>query len=184
MFTVDTLKNRRKDRYLAESITDVKGTFRTKHPVKVLVLCVVVSDEKKMPYFTSVLEKRWVLMSTRRFLGTTYCHSSRPTTERATIWTQDGGPCYTAKKVQKFCKTNFADFWPADFCLSSSPDLNPLHCAVWGVLVQVTKKTSHSNISSLKATIEEEWAKMPKYFMVKRLSCVEAVIECHGSHIE
>ncbi len=51
IFTVDAALNRRNDRYLAESIADVKGTFKTKHPVKFMVLSVVASDGKKMPPF-------------------------------------------------------------------------------------------------------------------------------------
>ncbi len=104
------------------------------------------------------------------------------------VLTQDGGPCHTAKKVQKFCKADFADFWSADVWPSSSPDLNLLDYAVWGVLEQATNKTSHSNISSLNAAIEEEWAKMPKDFLVKSCAAfrgrVEVVIECNGNHIE
>ncbi len=49
IFIVDAVLNGRNDWYLAESIADVKGTFRTKHPAKVMVLGVVASDGKKMP---------------------------------------------------------------------------------------------------------------------------------------
>ncbi len=35
-FTVDVVLNRRTDWYLAETKADVKGTFRTKHPDKVM----------------------------------------------------------------------------------------------------------------------------------------------------
>ena len=68
--------------------------------------------------------------------------------------------CHTAKKVQQFCKTNFADFWPADFWPPSSSDLNPFDFAVKGILEHATNKNSHPNIDSLKATIMEEWTKM------------------------
>ena len=46
------------------------------------------------------------------------------------VWTQDGAPAHTARQVQKFCNDNFADFWPANFWPSSSPDLNPLDYAI------------------------------------------------------
>ncbi|QQP40475.1 Uncharacterized protein FKW44_014522, partial [Caligus rogercresseyi] len=48
------------------------------------------------------------------------------------VFTQDGVPAHTSKKVQEFCKGNMASFWPADFWPSSSPDVNPLDFAVWG----------------------------------------------------
>ncbi len=43
IFTVDAVLNHQNDWYLAESIADVKGTFRTKHPAKVMVLSVMDS---------------------------------------------------------------------------------------------------------------------------------------------
>ncbi len=126
--TVDAVLNRPNDRYLAESIADVKGTFRTKHPTKVMVLCVVASEGNKIPLFFFKLGEKvgadvyykvlryhvlpWLMANYREFNN---------------AWTQDGAPCHTAKKVQKFCKANFADFWP-----SSNPDLNLLDYAVWG----------------------------------------------------
>ncbi|QQP41559.1 Uncharacterized protein FKW44_015973, partial [Caligus rogercresseyi] len=45
------------------------------------------------------------------------------------VFTQDGAPAHTFKKVQEFCKGNMASFWPADFWPSSSPDMNPLDFA-------------------------------------------------------
>lgn len=66
------------------------------------------------------------------------------------VWTQDGAPAHTAKKVQKFCEVNFADFWPATFWPSSSPDLNPLDYAVWGELKHSNTKISHPNIDHLE----------------------------------
>jgi len=48
MFTVDAVVNRRNDRYLAKSIADFEGTFRTKHPAQIMVLGVLASDGKKM----------------------------------------------------------------------------------------------------------------------------------------
>ncbi len=110
LFPEDANLNGRNDRYLSETIADVKGTFRTKNPVKVMVLGVVVSDRKKMPPYFFKLRERWVMMSTTWSLGITSCHGSRITTKRANMWTQDSAPCHTANKVQKFCKANFADF--------------------------------------------------------------------------
>ena len=48
-----------------------------------------------------------------------------------------------------------------------SPDLNPLHDAIWGVLENKTNATSHPNICSLKTTIEDEWNKMSEEFILK-----------------
>jgi hypothetical protein len=189
IFTVDAVLNRRNDRYLAKSTVDVKGTFRTKHPAQVMVFGVVASDGKKMPtFFYKPGEKVGAdaYYKVLRYHVLPWLKANYP--EGNYVWSQDGAPSHTANKVQKFCKANFADFWPADFWPSSSPDLNPLDYAVWGVLEQATNKTSHPNINTLKAAIKEEWVKMSKDFLVKSCAAfrgrVEAVIENNGSHIE
>ncbi len=51
IITVDHVLNCRNDPYLTESIADVKGTCRTEHPAKFMVLGVVTSNGKKMPSF-------------------------------------------------------------------------------------------------------------------------------------
>ena len=184
IFTVDAVLNRRNDRFLAKSTDEVKGTFHTKHPAQVMVLGVVASDGKKMPpYFFKPGERVGadVYYKVLRYHVLPWLKTNYP--DGNYVWTQDGAPCHTAKKVQKFCKTNFADFWPP-----SSPDLNPLDFAVWGVLEQATNKTSHHNLESLKAAIKTEWANMSDRFVVD--SCksfrrrIEAVIANNGGHIE
>ena len=48
-------------------------------------------------------------------------------------------------------------------------DLSPdsLDYTIWGVLENKTNATSHPNMGSLKAAIEEEWNKMTKEFFLK-----------------
>ena len=77
----------------------------------------------------------------------------------------------------------FADCWP-----SSSPNLNPLVYAVWGVVEQANNKYRHLNDDSLKEAIRRVWHKMPANFVIdsslrfyKRL---EAVTANNGGHIE
>ena len=48
-----------------------------------------------------------------------------------------------------------------------SPDLDPLHDAIWSIFENKTNGTSHPNIGSLKTAIEEEWNKMPEEFILK-----------------
>ena len=82
------------------------------------------------------------------------------------IWPQDGASCHTAKKVQEFCRKNFADFWPTNFCPPSSPDLNPIDFDVWGVLEKSTNMTSHKKLESLKLAIRKEWSNMSDGFLI------------------
>ena len=189
IFTVDQVYNRRNDRFIAKSIEEVKGIYRTKHPAQIMVLGVVASDGRKMPpYFFPPGEKVGADEYYRvlRYTVLPWLKANYPSGNY--VWTQDGAPPHTAKKNQNFCRTNFADFWPADMWPSSSPDLNPLDFAIWGVLEKATNATPHPNLESLKTSIKREWDKMSSDFVSR--SCrsfrtrVEAVIDADGGHIE
>ncbi|QQP40721.1 Uncharacterized protein FKW44_014866 [Caligus rogercresseyi] len=69
------------------------------------------------------------------------------------VWTQNGAPSHTPKLAQDFCSRNFADFWPANYWSTSSPDLNPLDLAVCVFLERETNSTPHPNVDSFKASI-------------------------------
>jgi hypothetical protein len=169
IFTVYAVLNRRSDRYLAKSTVDVKGTFRTKHPDQVMVFGVLAFDGQKMPtVFYKPGEKVGAdaYYKVLRYHVMSWFKANYP--EGNYVLSQDGAPSHTNNKVQKFCKANFADFWPVDFWSSFSPDLNPLNYAVWGVLEQATNRPhSLPNINTLKAAIQEECVKMSKDFLVK-----------------
>ena len=49
----------------------------------------------------------------------------------------------------------------------TSPDLNLLDYAIWGIFESKTNASSHPNIGSLKTAIEEEWNKMSEKFILK-----------------
>ncbi|CAI9722582.1 Hypothetical predicted protein [Octopus vulgaris] len=104
------------------------------------------------------------------------------------VWTQDGAPAHTARKIQDFCKSNFSNSLESCLWLPSSPDLDPLDYANRGVLEHSTNRTLHSNVKSLKDTIKEEWEKLsPEYLRNTCASfrkCVKAVIVKEGGHIE
>lgn len=54
IFTVDAVVNCLNNRFIGESVKEVKGVNRTKHLAQVMVLGVVASDGKRMPpYFFS-----------------------------------------------------------------------------------------------------------------------------------
>jgi transposase len=134
IFTVDAKVNRRNDRFLAASTAEVKGIFRTKHPAQIMMFGAVASDGKKMaPYFFKAGERVGAdrYYKVLRYHVLPWLKANYP--EGNYVWTQDGAPCHTAKKVQQFCICNFADFWPADFWPPSSPDLNPLDFAIWPI---------------------------------------------------
>ena len=73
--------------------------------------------------------------------------------------------------------------WPP-----SSPDLNPLNHAIWGVFENKTNANSHPNIGSLKTAIMEKWKKMSEEFILKACKSfrkrVQAAIEKYDGHSE
>ena len=48
-----------------------------------------------------------------------------------------------------------------------SPDFNPLHYAIWGVLENKANVTSYLNIGSLKTALEKEWNKMSEKIILE-----------------
>ena len=59
--------------------------------------------------------------------------------------------CSTPKPSRILSEIIGVSSWP-----SSSPDLNPFHYAIWGILKNKTNANSYPNIGSLKTYIEEE----------------------------
>ena len=58
IFNVDQFNHRRNDRYIVQPIEEVMGVFRTKHPAQVMVLGVLASDERRMPPYFLVPERK------------------------------------------------------------------------------------------------------------------------------
>jgi hypothetical protein len=73
------------------------------------------------------------------------------------VWQQDSAPAHKSKVVQKYLAENFKDFWPATMWPPQSPDLNPLDYSIWGVVEAKACRTSHPNITTLKASITSAW---------------------------
>ena len=109
---LDQVVNRRNDRYLAWSVEEVQGIYRTKHPAQVMVLGVVALDGKEMdPYFFKPDDKinARCYVSVLRTNILPWIHANYP--GRQYVWQQDGAPAHTSKLAQAFCTENFSAFW-------------------------------------------------------------------------
>jgi hypothetical protein len=116
----------------------VRFKFQTKNPQNMMVFGLVASDGKTMPPFfwpkgtkvntdeyIKVLEdvvKPWILAN----YGP----------HQKYIFQQDGAPCHTSNRTQKWLKDNMKGFWPKDMWPLSSLDLNPLDFLVWAYIAR------------------------------------------------
>lgn len=194
LFCVDRVLNRRNGRYIStEKVEDVpdhiKHVCKSKHPAKVMVLGVVASDGQKcpiifMPQSEKVNTEVYINSLTKNVLP--WLRKTYP--DNNYVWQQDGAPCHTSKKTQKFLQDNMAEFWGKDMWPPNSPDLNPLDFSIWAYIEKEACNKSHSSVRDLKASISRAWGKMDQAYI--RNTCrrfrprLEAVIAKKGGLFE
>jgi inhibitor of nuclear factor kappa-B kinase subunit alpha len=195
VFDLDSVSNSRLDRYLSskkvEKVPDkIRFKYQTKHPQSVMVFGLVASDGKKMdPFFwpkgTKINADAYIDVLSN--VVKPWIEANYPP-EVDYAFQQDGAPCHTANKTQKWLAANLKGFWPKDFWPPNSPDLNPLDYSVWAYVARDACKTSHPNLEALQAAITESWASMSSDYI--RATCrkfrprLEEVIAKKGGHIE
>jgi len=187
-FTVDMAFNHKNDRFLSKERSSVPPVMRTKHAASVMALGIIASNGKKMPIF---FFPRGIRVGTNEYLDV-LINVVKPWLDREFadvpyVFQQDSTPGHASKRVQEWM-TNNMTFWPKKMWPSSSPDLNPLDFAVWGVMDRNARATSHPNVDSLKTAIVESWGNISENFIKKSCKAfrprLEAVIAADGGHIE
>ena len=61
------------------------------------------------------------------------------------VFQQDGAPAHTSLLVQEWLHDNFERFRPKHFWSPSSPDLNVIDFAIWGMLARKACERPHKN---------------------------------------
>ena len=73
------------------------------------------------------------------------------------------------------------------FLAPSSPDLNIMDFAIWGILARKACEKPHSNVDSLKRRLKKAWADLDEETICKCCANVhkrlEAVVEAKGGYI-
>ena len=95
-----------------------------------------------------------------------------------------------ARIVENCPVTTAGRFWPKCFWPPSSPDLNVMDFAMWGILARKTCENPHANVGSLKTkrSLKKTWTDLDEKTI--RNSCanahkkLEAVVEAKGGYIE
>ena len=189
IFTVDQAHNRRNDRWVGKKGSKARPKFKTKHPASIMVLGIVASDGNKCPpifikqgvKINAQVYQKLLRYNVLPWLKATYPNGNY-------VFQQDSAPAHKAKITQEWMKRNLANYWPWTLWPPSSPCLNPLDYAIWGILEDKVGSSSHPSVDALKAKVKEEWAALTPAYIKK--SCrsfrrrVEATIEAEGQHIE
>ena len=80
-------------------------------------------------------------------------------------------------------KSQEINFWPP-----SSPDLNVMDFAIWGILARKAYQKSHKNLDSLKRSLVTAWddinADTVRACSEKAHRRLEAVVKAEGGYIE
>jgi hypothetical protein len=189
-WTVDPVRNRRNDRYLA--IGEVDETLRThtttKHPSSAMCLGFVASNGLAPPLIWFPVGYRltaadYIAVLEEKFLP--WVRDTFP--DGNVVLQQDGAPAHTANRTQNFLEDNIA-FWSKEMWPPYSPDVNPLDYAFWPHVQSKACTVRHPNLDTMKATVDEHWASMDQAYIVatcqafrKRLA---AVIAADGGYIE
>lgn len=107
--------NNRNYHYIVKSTVGVKCTISTKQPAQVMFFGITDTGGKN---------SGWVLIPILRYHILSWFKLNYPDGYKVLTW--NGTLSYIAKKEQKFFKTDFADFGPIDFWLTSDLDMNSL----------------------------------------------------------
>lgn len=179
-WSVDPYSNRRNDRYMAVSKEDVDPSVRyvakNKFPAKAMSFGLVGTDGfvfKPIWIEGNLDSKRYIQMLDEQVL---------PVLDNHYGVTQDGAPCHTSKATQSFLQQRLGSkgFWSKAMWPPNSPNLNPLDYHVWTRVEAKACAKGHPNITSLKALVDKEWAKISdnsliiavKTFRTRILKCI------------
>ena len=104
---------------------------------------------------------------------------------RSYVFQQDGAPAHNAKVTQDWLSANLPDFWGKELWMPGSPDCNPLDYYFWGACERTINRAPHNTLDSLKTSIMDGFANMPREEVTRACSRfrsrVEKVIEAEGS---
>jgi inhibitor of nuclear factor kappa-B kinase subunit alpha len=105
-------------------------------------------------------------------------------------WTfqQDSAPAHKAKVIQDWCQAEIPDFIRSSEWPPSSPDLNPLDYAIWGILEAKVNAIQHTSLDSLKKRLRAEWGKLSMNHVRNSIASwrrrLQAVVKQRGGRFE
>ena len=188
IFVVDRAFNRRNDRWIASSSSEVCHTMTTKHPAGVMAICVVSSEGDVLTHFFAEKEKVNAAVYCKVLEDKIIPWMKDKAAGREYVFQQDSAPAHTAKKTVDLLKGSGVRFWEKDLWPSNSPDLNPLDYYFWARIEAKACERPHNSIAALKKDIEKAVRSLKTdeitHAVSKFRKRVADVIMAEGGHIE
>ena len=188
-FTQDQKVNRKNNRWLCRSISEVPVVMHTKFPQAVMVLGVVSSDGDVMPpyFFPKGLKvNAEAYIEVIETVVKPWMDSIAG--ERHYVFQQDGAPAHSAKTTQDWLRARLPEFFEKEIWPPSSPDCNPLDYFLWSEVERETNAAPHTSVASLKAKIKTVMANLDRETVAKACrrfrTRLEAVVAANGDFIE
>lgn len=188
IFTVDATFNKRNDRWIASSSSEVQHKTTTKKPASVMVLCVVSTEGDVFTHFFNNKEKVNAVVYCKVLEEKIIPWMKDKASGNQFVFQQDSAPAHTAKRTTNLLEGSNVQFWNKELWPSNSPDLNPLDYYFWARIEAKACDKPHRSITTLKTDIKKAVGSLSKSEIINAVSKfrkrVESVITAEGGYIE
>ena len=193
MFVIEEHLNAQNDRVYAAAFEDIPERVRTvqrfQKPGSVMVWGAVSSGGKfPLVFVESGVKVNAAYYREEILEGCLKAEAHRVFGQGQWTFQQDSAPAHKAKVVQEWCQAEIPDFITSSQWPPSSPDLNPLDYAIWGILEAKVNAIKNTSLDSLKKCLRAEWGKLSMNHVRDSIASwrcrLKAVVKKRGGRFE